>query len=260
MKNFEQIYYDNRENSNLFQSLKDGIINGCPTPDINFLWNYLLNDKSLDEGQLLELFKLLIEANKRVNEFIIIPLVKKGYFRILEYLKMHNYDLNIIYDDGRCKGNPIFHLIFGYQTNFSFKLSKAIEIGIKCKDEDELGQNILHYWASSGENSILDSILELKLDINKKDFKGFTPLHYLCMINSDNDKIIEKFIDNGADIRIRCGIESFDSGYDPIDFESRSNAWEIRQKFISRYKIDEIEYYDILFEYYKKILDPTGLA
>lgn len=60
-----------------------------------------------------------------------------------------------------------------------------------------LGRSSLHDAASFGRSSILKLLLDAGADLDKRDYRGFTPLHLACM--QSNTTIVAMLVAAGAD-------------------------------------------------------------
>ena len=106
-------------------------------------------------------------------------------------------------------------------------------MGIDYKIENINNENLLHCFAESGNHDYyLEDLLKLKLDINKVNKWGWTPLHILCL-NRIDDGAIETLIANGADLEIRTATDPYLEGYEEMQDGGRHNAYELRLKYLN---------------------------
>ena len=98
------------------------------------------------------------------------------------------------------QGQNIAHLFSQYSCTLSLNnidlynkiYSTVVQKKISFEQEDNLGRSCLHYAASSGNLILIKELLQLGLQINKKDNNGDTPFSLLI---KNSFQILEKFFE-----------------------------------------------------------------
>ena len=223
MKELSEIIDNNISNPNLAELIKQGI-----KDDYNlerFWLGRIIPD--INQKDVIEIYYLLKEKGLKLRPNVIFPVINCGYFEVLALLVTENYDINFANEYGH---NSLFQLIRqGYleEDKLIEVFRKSVELGINYDIEDSNAENLLHCFAQSGKPAYyLDQLLNLKLDINKVNKQGWTPLHLASRYRSD-DEVLEKLIHNGADLTIKTKIG--DSLFETYEY----NAYEIKLQFLN---------------------------
>jgi len=234
MKSLSELYRSNISNPQLAELLKSEIISGTDLNDRGFYFGNLIG--TITEKDFIQLVTPLKERGYTFPNSMIHDLVHGGYFELLKVLIDNNYDINVRDSNGE---NALFNLVKRYNepVHFKTRLKTAIMMGADYRLENAEGENLLHGFASGGcPDEYLDELLELPLDINKANKRGWTPLHLLC-VNRNTDDAIKILIDHGADTKIKTGpgrdqyLQEYLETDEDISDGSYS-AFELRMKYL----------------------------
>lgn len=136
-----------------------------------------------------------------------------------------------------------------------------MKLGIDPTVINQAGENLFHFHVLGGQvDFYFDRLVQLGLDINKKNKDGWTPLH-LAYMHRITDVLIEKFVLNGADLHART--DSAWSGNESNEWgppsAKNSNAFEVRMKYLNSLEgeySEGTEIYEILKNKYIDLLMP----
>lgn len=115
-----------------------------------------------------------------------------------------------------------------------FKLIKSInenDLQEEIKDlnlnkRDYKGRTLLHYAAIYNNNSaVIQELIDTNMNINTRDTHGYTPLHYAAQYN--NVKVLEVFLDTEVDLEKKEEKEQT-----PLHLASRYNDLEVVERLI----------------------------
>ena len=154
--------------------------------------------------------------------------VKKKYIEkiILTYLLVILLVIiTEVSEDYIFKADPyIFELINDNKKDvLIYEIKKNPEVIDKT---DFIGRTALHYAVDEKKYWAVETLLKYDIDINGKDRKGWTPLHYATFPWKENKKILILLLENGADPTIKNN-----EGNTPKDF-----ADEELVQIIKKYK------------------------
>ncbi|KAK0354259.1 hypothetical protein LTR94_013378 [Friedmanniomyces endolithicus] len=80
-------------------------------------------------------------------------------------------------------------------------LKLAVQKGADVGVVDESGRNLLHYAAWAGDRlPVLRHLLSIKMNIDAKDKRGMTPLHYAAVSPEGDASVVETLLELGADV------------------------------------------------------------
>lgn len=229
MQTLSEVYCDNVSNAELAELLKKAILEGADLTERGFSYGSLVG--TVNEKDLVQIYLLLKERAYVLRETIVFDLVHRGYFNLLIQLVSDHYDVNTRDVNGE---NALSHLVKKYNEkgDFAERLKIALQMGIDHTVVNVYGDNLLHCFAQSGNpDYYLTELLTLKLDINKVNKHGWTPLHLLC-VNSIDDEAIEMLIAHGADLNIRTSADVYLEGLEEMQDGGRHNAYELRIKYL----------------------------
>lgn len=228
-------------------------------PKFNVIYNAIKDDHKLDDSfknslinyyikeddDLIKIIDLMMIKNFEFDGDVIFDLARNGFFKTMEYFNSLGYDLNI---KDELNENALFYVIKrdvskanhidGWWRKNDFIeniLENCIKLGIDEKHINNEGQNLLHTYALSGmPNIYFDALIKYKIDINRRDNNGWTPLHCICAYNSD-DKEYKKFLKYGADktIYTKKRITFFEEYYDVEPTPEVNSAYDLRLHFLN---------------------------
>jgi len=160
----------------------------------------------------LEIVKCLIENNTNPNNNMmmyinlkikdttpLIMAIELGDISMVKYLVEHGADIhqqnkNIIYS------HPFFHAIKKSNLNI---LQYLIEVGGETTfSEMNKKCSFLNYAIENSSSEIIQYLVKQKVDLNKKNEKGKTPLMMTLEKNTLNINFIKYLIENGVDINV----------------------------------------------------------
>ncbi|EAX93180.1 hypothetical protein TVAG_233450 [Trichomonas vaginalis G3] len=101
------------------------------------------------------------------------------------------------FKESAIKRFPIFSAM---QDRLSKTVKYAIECGFNIEETNDIQKGILHYAAEYDLKEIVELAMSRKLDINKKDDNGYTPLHYGVRTGKD---MVGLLISYGADVNAK---------------------------------------------------------
>jgi ankyrin repeat protein len=263
MKSIREIYYNNIGNPQIAELIKEGIINNF---DLS-LFNYNNLVGNISSKDFIDIYLLLKNKGFIIDKTIIFSLISHGQNEVISALKLTNY-INFLDEYGK---NALFYLIrqFYEKDIFIKRLNNAVELGVKYDLEDNNGENLLHQFFKDGKpDYYLDEILKLKLNINKANKQGWTPLHLACLgrdgftevICGQNDYIIEALVNNGADLSLKTDTDYDEENGDIITTTENQNAFELKMTLLNSIGGElskGTEAYNTVKEYYKKLLMPN---
>ena len=126
-----------------------------------------------------------------------------GLLSIVQYLiEKRNCDKDIKGAEGK---TPLhFACVKGHISIAEYLISKGADVNIR----DQNGKCTIHYASQGGLLSIIKYVIErCNCDIDIRDFTNQTPLHYACQIYSDKKEsqlqIIQYLISKGANIEAK---------------------------------------------------------
>ena len=153
--------------------------------DTNDLYEMLFF-KNIDNLNVFELS--VIYENFNIIKYLFGIL--KNENNINEFKKHIDYLIKNIFNIA-VKQNKYFSIIYFYEQLQKYSNKNVIDI-----PDDENQITPLHISCNIGNKNIMDLLLNLGADINYRDKKGYTPLHYAVL--SENEIIIKKLIIRGA--------------------------------------------------------------
>ena len=120
----------------------------------------------------------------------------------IKLLLEYNPDLTLCNIEGNTILISLFE-VFKYRNDIlSECLPFFIEKGAPLEDSNDCGSRLIHYWANySGDPDILKLLIKNKIDINIRDFAGFTPL--MTCIKRFKTAGTLALIENGANLDIK---------------------------------------------------------
>ena len=97
------------------------------------------------------------------------------------------------------KGNST--LFFAIKTKDVESIENLIALGADVNERDDRGQTPLHYASGYGIlNKVVKALLKAGAKVNATDKNGNTPLHITSLYGSDNLDVVDFLIENGADV------------------------------------------------------------
>lgn len=233
MKNDLEIILKKYSSSNLEYNQSDSA---------NTIFFQLYHDNFHDESILIKIINDLIPFNFFADAWLLYRLSKDLRIETLEHLSNKGFDVAATDDNGE---NILFKIF--EQTQYSFSspnfekfsdsFNRLIKLGINCEVVNIHGRNLIHQTIEYTFNDIfLNHIVSLKIDINKQDNNGFTPLHFVaqrCVANTLN--LINILLLNGASIskHLKTNAYNYDTpesslsnGLTPLEvFESEKETY-----------------------------------
>lgn len=120
------------------------------------------------------------------------------------------------------KRNLLFHLLEG---NLSSKLKELAINGENLVDCDEDGSNLLHHAALSDNVDVIEYLLYMGCDANKRDKWGRTPLHIASA--TGNIKVLKRLL-----LSKNTWLEKDNNGDTFLRVAHQNHKWQIYFNFL----------------------------
>ena len=119
-----------------------------------------------------------------------------GFDDIVELLVQSGADIDAVNNNGE---TPLF-LVVVYGTPRSLEILVSNNADKRIRDIE--GNTILHIACSYGQIQKVKQLIKSGVEVNAKNKHGQTPLHKVVSHFSDQTRLIEELLDNGADLKI----------------------------------------------------------
>lgn len=190
----------NAKNIEIVQFLMD---KGISTKGVDLEGNTPLMSAVFRGG--LEMVKTLQPTKEDINhknkkgETAFLRATKLGKPDVLKYLINKGANIAVTNQAGE---NAYFYLIERYnkknKTMFTEKLALLQPLGINKSATNTNGETLLHAAVTKNDIDLIQSVLDMGIDINQADENGLTPLHKAVQI-AKNIEVVQFLIQHGAD-------------------------------------------------------------
>lgn len=148
-----------------------------------------------------------INASNSKGESALTKAVGSNSASVARFLLRQGADLSAVDQ----KGNSLaYYLIESYsprrQKDFEEKLAMLKKLDLDFESVQAEGNNLLHLAAKENELYLIETVLALGVDINKKNDQGMTPLQIAAM-NATDDQTLKIMLKNGADKSVKTDFD-----------------------------------------------------
>ncbi|MBC6415998.1 MAG: ankyrin repeat domain-containing protein [Bdellovibrionales bacterium] len=100
------------------------------------------------------------------------------------------------------KGNPSF--FFAVEAKDVERIENLIALGFDVNERDDRGQTPLHYASRYGIlNKVVKALLKAGAEVNATDKNGYTPLHITSLYGSDNLDVMKTLLEAKAEVNVK---------------------------------------------------------